>query len=135
MFAVFNEIQANPKTLAEKFTTSVARFLGSWWAVIFHTFWFAIWLIFNFNLEILTLWVSLEAIFIGIFLLMAANKAEVERDRREAEERLRQRKMIGVDISMDRKQVSEITEIKNSIRRLEKQIAHLTKIIIENTQT
>lgn len=119
------------KSFAEKVTVVVARFIGSWWAVVFHTFWFAVWLIFNFNLEILTLWVSLEAIFIGIFLLMASNKAEIERDLKEATEQLRQRKMIGVDISMDRKQVSEITEIKNSIQRIEKQIAHLTKIGLE----
>ena len=120
--------ESQPKTLAEKFTTFVARFLGSWWAVAFHTVWFAIWLIFDFSLEALTLWVSLEAIFIGIFLLMAANKAEIERDRREAEERARQRRMVGFDISMDRKQVSDSEEIKITLKRLEKQIANLTRI-------
>ena len=123
------------KTLTEKMTVVVARFFGSWWAVIFHTFWFAIWLIFSFNLEVLTLWVSLEAIFIGIFLLMASNKSEIERDLKEAEEQLRQRKMIGVDISMDRKQTSEMQEVKNMLARLEKQIAHLTKMGIENEKT
>lgn len=126
------EEEIKKKTIAGKTTKAVASFLGSWWAVVFHTVWFGIWLTFNFSLEILTLWVSLEAIFIGIFLLMAANKAEIERDRKEAEERLRQRKMIGVDISMDRKQVNEIEEIKNSLQRLEKQIAHLTKMSLDN---
>ncbi len=128
------EAEIKQKTLAERTTRIIAKFIGSWWAVIFHTFWFAIWLIFNFNLEILTLWVSLEAIFIGIFLLMSSNKAEIERDRKEAEEQLRQRKMIGVDISMDRKQVSEITEIKNSLKRIEKQIAGLTKLGLDSRQ-
>ncbi len=129
------EAEVQQKTLTEKITVVVARFMGSWWAVIFHTFWFAVWLIFNFNLEILALWVSLEAIFIGIFILMASNKSEIERDRKEAEEQLRQRKMIGVDISMDRKQVSEVSEIKDSIKRIEKQIAHLTKMSIENAKS
>lgn len=119
------------KPVAAKFTGLVATFLGSWWAVVFHTLWFGFWLVFDFNIDNLTLWVSLEAIFIGIFLLMAANRAEVERDRRETEERSRQRKMIGLDISMDRKQVSDIEEIKNSITRLEKQIAHLTKVNLD----
>jgi uncharacterized membrane protein len=121
-------LEQSQKTPAEKVTAVIAHFMGSWWAVVFHTLWFAVWLIFNFSLETLTLWVSLEAIFIGIFLLMASNKAEVERDKKEAAEQLRQRKMIGVDISMDRKQVNEITEIKDSIQRIEKQIAHLTKM-------
>lgn len=105
--------------------------MGSWWAVVFHTAWFIIWLVFNFSLETLTLWVSLEAIFIGIFLLMAANRGEIERDQREAAEQLRQRKMIGVDISMDRKQTSELGEVKETLKRLEKQIAGLTKLQLE----
>ncbi len=126
------EAKVQQKTLTEKMTAAIAHFFGSWWAIVFHTFWFAIWLVFNFNLEILTLWVSLEAIFIGIFLLMASNKSEIERDKKEAAEQLRQRKMIGVDISMDRKQTGEMGEVKESLKRLEKQIAHLTKIEIEN---
>jgi len=119
------------KTLTEKMTAGIARFFGSWWAIIFHTAWFAVWLTFNFSLETLTLWVSLEAIFIGIFLLMASSKAEIERDKKEAAEQLRQRKMIGVDISMDRKQTSEMGEVKESLKRLEKQIAGLTKLQLE----
>ena len=112
-------------------TAVIARFFGSWWAIVFHTAWFAIWLVFNFSLETLTLWVSLEAIFIGIFLLMASNKAEVERDKKEAAEQLRQRKMIGVDISMDRKQTSEMEEVKETLKRLEKQIANLTRMFAD----
>ena len=57
--------------------------LGSWWGVILHAAWFGGWLIYDFNLNILTMSVSLEAIFIGIFLLMVGNEAEAERDRRE----------------------------------------------------
>jgi len=105
--------------------------MGSWWAVVFHTTWFVVWLVFSFNIDTLTLWVSLEAIFIGIFLLMASNKGEIERDKKEAAEQLRQRKMIGVDISMDRKQTSEMGEVKETLKRLEKQIAGLTKLQLE----
>jgi len=126
------EFESQQKTITERLTSQIAHFFGSWWAVFFHALWFAIWLVFNFSLEALTLWVSLESIFIGIFLLMAANRAEIERDRREAAEQLRQRKMVGIDISMDRKQVNEIAEIKDGIKRLEKQIAHLTKMSLDN---
>ncbi len=120
------------KTFAEKMAVVVARFFGSWWAVVFHTFWFGVWLVLDFSLETLTLWVSLEAIFIGIFLLMAANKAEIERDRKESFQRAKQRRMIGYDISMDRKQTNEVEEIKKTLTRLEKQIANLTQISLKN---
>jgi len=122
------------KNLAERSTAAIAKFIGSWWAIIFHTLWFIVWLIFDFSLEILTLWVSLEAIFIGIFLLMASNRAEAKRDKKEAAEQLRQRKMIGVDISMDRKQTSEMGEIRGSLKKLEKQIAHLTKLGLDKRE-
>jgi len=61
----------------------VSWLIGSWWGVILHAVWFGVWLVYDFNLNILTMSVSLEAIFIGIFLLMASSEAEAERDRRE----------------------------------------------------
>jgi uncharacterized membrane protein len=104
--------------IGEKFTDIVSWFIGSWWAVIIHTVWFSLWLIFNFSINLLTFSVSLEAIFIGIFLLMAANKAEVKRDLREANQRKRDRKRLEHDIKLDEKAERQLTEIK----RLEKEI-------------
>lgn len=56
---------------------------GSWWGIILHTSWFAFWLIKDFDINILTLTVSLEAIFIGIFLLISSDQGEIARDKRE----------------------------------------------------
>ena len=41
------------------------------------------WVILNLDINTLTFAVSLEAIFIGIFLLISDNKAEAQRDRRD----------------------------------------------------
>lgn len=98
--------------LLNKFTDLVSWFLGSWWAVIFHTVWFGIWLIFDFDINLLTFSVSLEAIFIGIFLLMSANKAEIQRDAREARQRNSDRKKIEHDIKLDEKADRQLTEMK-----------------------
>lgn len=96
--------------------------MGSWWGVFTHTAWFTIWLIFDFSLERLTFWVSLEAIFIGIFLLMSANKAEVERDRREARERAKEMQQVQRDVELDTKEIEEIKNIKDMIAVLQKDL-------------
>ena len=98
--------------LLNKFTDLVSWFLGSWWAVVFHTVWFAVWLIFDFDINLLTFSVSLEAIFIGIFLLMSANKAEEQRDVREARLRMSDRKKIEEDIKLDERADRQLTEMK-----------------------
>lgn len=107
---------------SEMLTQLIARFFGSWWAVVLHTLWFAFWIIFRFDTNILTLWVSLEAIFIGIFLLMAANKAELKRHRKEERERHQQKQMLGMDISVDKKQVEILSEINQRLETIERRI-------------
>ena len=54
------------KTFFSQATGWISWFLGSWLAVVFHTLWFAVWLVLDFDLNLLTFSVSLEAIFIGI---------------------------------------------------------------------
>ncbi len=104
--------------VGEKFADIVSWFIGSWWAVIIHALWFTLWLIFNFSINLLTFSVSLEAIFIGIFLLMAANKTEMKRDLRETNQRKRDRERLEHDIKLDEKADRQLTEIKG----LEKEI-------------
>jgi len=117
-----NKITKKTKTLFDRVTDLISWFLGSWWAVIFHTVWFAAWLIFNFDINLLTFSVSLEAIFIGIFLLMASNKAEIERDRREARQQAQDRKRIEHDIKLDEKADRQLTEIKRLQKELHREM-------------
>ncbi len=119
------KIKKKTKTFLARFTDFVSGFLGSWWAVIFHTLWFTVWLILDFDINVLTFSVSLEAIFIGIFLLMSANKAETLRDKREARQRVNDRKRLETDIKLDQKADRQLTEIKS----LQKQLHQDMKII------
>ncbi len=123
------------KKFGDKFTDLISWFLGSWLGVIFHTTWFVTWLLLDFDISILTFSVSLEAIFIGIFLLMSGNKAEVRRDAREASQRANDRKRLEQDIKLDEKADRQLTEIKRLHKDLHHQIKVLKKDIakIKNT--
>jgi len=113
----------------DKLTDLIAWFMGSWWGVGFHTAWFIFWLLFNFNLEILTLWVSLEAIFIGIFLLMSSNKAEVERDRKERMAQKRQMEVLKHDVVLDKRADRRQLEMMKMLKKMEKDVKSIKKKI------
>ena len=120
-----NKIEKKTKAFSEKITNGISWFLGSWIGVVFHTLWFSFWLILDFDINILTFSVSLEAIFIGIFLLMSSGKAELKRDIREARQRANDRQRLEHDIKLDQKADRQLTEIK----RLHKELHSEVKII------
>lgn len=124
-----NQVNKKAKTFFDKFTDRISWFLGSWLGVLFHTFWFTVWLILDFDLNLLTFSVSLEAIFIGIFLLMSSNKAEVERDRKEAIQQVQDRKRIEHDIKLDEKADRQLTEIKRLHKQLHREVKAIKKQI------
>ncbi len=117
------------KKVGDKFTQTVSNFLGSWIGVIFHSVWFLTWLVLDFDINVLTFSVSLEAIFIGIFLLMAGNKAEEKRDAREAKQRASDRERLEQDIKLDQKADRQLTEIKKLHKELHLEIKKLKKDI------
>ena len=108
----FKKFPKKTKTAMEKLSDIISAFLGSWWAVVFHTLWFGIWLVFNFDINLLTFSVSLEAIFIGIFLLMASNRTEAARDKKAARLRKRDRSRLEEDIKLDQRADRQLVEIK-----------------------
>jgi len=115
------------KGIVGKLTDVISWFLGSWWAVIAHTLWFSIWLGFNFDINLLTFSVSLEAIFIGIFLLMASNKSEVVRDKKEERLRKSDRARIETDIKLDERADRQLKEIKRIQKDMDEKMAALMK--------
>ena len=116
------EIKKRKETYLNKITKAIAWFMGSWWAVIFHTAWFGVWLIFNFNIDTLTLWVSLEAIFLGIFLLMSSNKAEVDRDRLEAKRQIMTKGKVVDNLGENMKQNQKLDKITKILFELQEEI-------------
>ncbi len=101
-------------------TQVVSIFIGSWTGVLFHAIWFFLWLINRLDINLLTLIVSLEAIFICIFLLMAANKEESQRRLTATKESKQNERRMDFDIKLDQKADRQLTEIK----RLQKETSH-----------
>jgi uncharacterized membrane protein len=110
-----------------KFTDLISAFLGSWWAVVIHTVWFSIWLSLDFDINLLTFGVSLEAIFIGIFLLMASNRTEEARGKKEERQRKSDRARIEVDIKLDKRADRQLMEIKRIQKDMGEQMGALMK--------
>ena len=82
------------QTAAERFSDAVAQMAGTTWFVGFHVVWFAAWIAWNtglvpgwrpidpFPFSFLTLVVSLEAIFLTLFVLISQNNLTRQSERR-----------------------------------------------------
>lgn len=109
----------------KRITRFISWLLGSWAGVLFHAAWFGIWLHFNFSLDMLTLSVSLEAIFIGIFLLMASNEAEASREAKEARQRAKDRQTLKEDVALDEKEIALLNHLRKEFQDLKDELAEI----------
>jgi uncharacterized membrane protein len=62
------------RTPGERAADLIAAFVGSWPFVFLHVVWFTVWLLLRLDINLLTLIVSLEAIFLTTFVLMSQNR-------------------------------------------------------------
>ena len=65
--------------LQDRLADSITAFSGSLTFVYLHIVWFALWLIFKLDINLLTMIVSLEAIFLATFVLISQNRADAKR--------------------------------------------------------
>ena len=82
------------RTLTSRVSDSIARFAGSSVFIVLHIIWFTLWIILNlgridrihpfdpYPFTFLTMVVSLEAIFLSIFVLISQNRMTRQADRR-----------------------------------------------------
>ena len=78
------------KSVSQRVADWVTAFSGSMTFVVIHIIWFAIWILFNltgarfdpFPFGLLTLVVSLEAIFLSTFVLISQNRSTARTDER-----------------------------------------------------
>ncbi|MEK7604227.1 MAG: DUF1003 domain-containing protein [Patescibacteria group bacterium] len=99
------------RTLSERFSDMITSFVGSWPFVILHILWFGAWLFFKiekFPYGLLTMSVSLEAIFLTTFVMMSQNR-QAQRDRIQAE----------ADYATNVKAKEEIEDIQHRLARIE----------------
>ena len=86
-------VTAGQRTIEERIAGTITEFSGRMFFVYFHIIWFGIWVSLNlgfFGIQpfdpypfgLLTMIVSLEAIFLSTFVLISQNRLSVEADRR-----------------------------------------------------
>lgn len=111
--------------LATILTKSLYGFFGSWLSVVLHAIAFTVWLVFKLDINTLTMWVSLEAIFLSIFILMAENQEQAYRDAREKREKQKELQLFTHDIATNDKALNEILYLKEEVKELKKVITIL----------
>jgi uncharacterized membrane protein len=102
----------------------VASFVGSWTFLIIHAFWFAAWIGFRmepFPYGLLTMIVSLEAIFLSTFIMISQNR-QGDRDRHQAEDDYETNKVAKEEIERLQKDLARI-----ELEKLDKLITLLEK--------
>jgi len=81
------------RSLSARIGDAIATHAGKMWFIIFHAVWFFIWLWLNsgskgklafdpFPYQLLSTVVSLESIFLSLFILMSQNRSNVQADQR-----------------------------------------------------
>jgi uncharacterized membrane protein len=89
----FLKLESLERTVSERVAAGIATFTGSMLFIWLHVVWFALWIAFNipwlgfqpidsFPFTLLTMIVSLEAIFLSAFILMSENRQGRLADRR-----------------------------------------------------
>jgi uncharacterized membrane protein len=70
------------QSVQNRIADTITRFAGSMWFVYVHIVWFALWIGFHvekFPFGLLTMIVSLEAIFLSTFVMISQNRADAAR--------------------------------------------------------
>jgi uncharacterized membrane protein len=86
-------LASNQRTLEDRLADAITNFSGRMFFVYFHVVWFGIWILANlgffgikpfdpYPFGLLTMVVSLEAIFLSTFVLISQNRFSAEADRR-----------------------------------------------------
>lgn len=142
-------LPANPEQLAKRLHSFegrlaefISRFAGSMYFVYFHIFWFGGWIVLNhpffgikafdpFPFGLLTMAVSLEAIFLSTFIMINQNRQalvdtvrELEEDREEKEDEEEQEEL-EEDVQDIQK---DLDDIKNAMAFIQQKISGLEKL-------
>ncbi|MDP2720817.1 MAG: DUF1003 domain-containing protein [bacterium] len=129
MFTIFGRGVRKAET---KLAEALTRFAGSMFFVYVHVIWFAVWIIFSkqigdsFPYGLLTMVVSLEAIFLATFIMVTQNRheemaaAKAKEDEEQEEEIEEELEDIQEDFDSLR---GDLDEMKSLIERLESHLA------------
>ena len=115
-------------SMQNRIADAVTRFAGSMAFVYVHIVWFSVWI--GFHLEkfpygLLTMMVSLEAIFLSTFLLISQNRQD-ERRQLLADQEWELVRLQATENQEEIQQNQELLQISNEILRLTKAVHELT---------
>lgn len=120
MFSFFGEKFHSGET---KLADIITRFAGSMAFVYLHIIWFSLWIVFadklgdSFPFGLLTMIVSLEAIFLATFIMVNQNRqAEIAEERDRADEA--EQEEIAEDIEDIQEEFDEIQDDLSEVRRI-----------------
>ena len=114
--------QDRARSLQNRVADSITRFAGSMWFVYVHILWFTVWIAFRierYPFGLLTMIVSLEAIFLSTFVMISQNRQD------EARRALADREWQLVQT--EERQNEELLAVSNQILDLTRAIHELTK--------
>jgi len=80
--ALLQHAEERAQSLQNRVADAITRFAGSMWFVYIHVLWFVAWIAFkveHYPFGLLTMIVSLEAIFLSTFVMISQNRADAKR--------------------------------------------------------
>jgi uncharacterized membrane protein len=119
--ALAKHAEARAASIQNRIADVITRFAGSMAFVYFHIIWFAVWIIFGiegYPYGLLTMIVSLEAIFLSTFVMISQNRADFKRQ-------------AAADLQW--KMVQEEDQQNKQLIELSNQILELTKAVHAHT--
>jgi uncharacterized membrane protein len=121
--ALARHAEARAAMVQNRIADAITRFAGSMAFVYFHVLWFAVWIIFGiegYPFGLLTMIVSLEAIFLSTFVMISQNRADFKRQ---------------AAADQEWKMVKEESEQNQQLLALSNQILELTRAVHAMTCT
>lgn len=105
-------------TFFSTLTVHLVNFFGSWISILLHTLLFIGWFYFQLKLELLLVIVSLEAIYLCIFILMAENVEAAQKEKMRAQERKHDLGIVKQDIHVDEIALKKLKKIEKQLNTL-----------------
>jgi uncharacterized membrane protein len=96
----------------DKLYQTVILLFGSWQSIVGHAIAYTLFIMLFDDLLFFTMFLSIEAILIGILILMATNREQAIIDKRTSERRIRDRELVREDVSITNEVIEEIRILK-----------------------
>lgn len=116
------------------FNKLIIALFGSWYSIIGHTILFIIILFVSQDLLFFNTFVSIEAIYIGVLILMAEYKQEAEKEKKDISHRESDRKLVREDVYITQNVMDEIKILKTHQQASSKALEEIRDILSASTR-